>query len=207
MHLQVQLEGGRRRLQHHVVVRDLQMFPAADIQLQRPPIPQSQHLFIERTVAFLIRHVGLGEFTLFQGRQDTDHHQVGMQIRRTPLTLLPGRPQAGLKTTECRAPQVLRMVVQFNIKSCQLWHHHGVVQVLQEDLINGDRARLAINQPGLQFVTTHAVTGRKHTGGKPLAQQCRLLTQMLCILHKIIGSKLCRFNFLTHCWLAHTIVG
>ena len=95
MNLQVQLERGRRRLQHHAAVRRNEVLAAMDIELQRLPLAHAQHLFIQRAIAFEVGHVGLVERRFLHGRQDANHQQAGLQVGRRPAALVPGGAEAG----------------------------------------------------------------------------------------------------------------
>ena len=121
-------------------------------------LSHTQQPATKRAVALQVGHVLLGELRLPDRRQDADHQQACLQIGGNTGTLLPGRAEAGLEPAQRRTPQVLRMIIQFDIKARQLGHHHRIIEGLEKLFIDGRRPRRAINQPGLEFETAHAVT-------------------------------------------------
>ncbi len=110
-------------------------------------------------------------------RQDTDHHQSHLHLRRNLPALLPGGVQTGLKAAQRRTPQVLRMIIEFDIEARQFRHHHGIVQTRQKGFVHRCRMRIGIDQPGLQLESTHSVARGKCIIPEPLTQQRSLPAQ------------------------------
>ena len=168
------LQRGRGGLEHDVLVLQGQMFGTLDIERDRAPVAQPEHLVVQGLVTLQRRHVGDYQIAAADRRQDTDQQGAQPQPCRDLLAATPACEQGIVHGIECPGAEGQGVGVEFEIEPRQFRHDIGVVDRGEKILVLRRRVPVTVDQPGLDLEAEAPLGRAQSTLGKPFRQQARL---------------------------------
>ena len=139
-HLEVDLEAGVRRLQHHVVVGDVQLVEALDDDVELAVVERGADP-VQLRVAGRGGHGVEGEVGRPQGGQDAREHHPAPEAAGGAVGLLEHLVDLGLQGAQAAISEDLRREVGLQVVLGQLMREPGIVHPLQD--VHGHRHGLA----------------------------------------------------------------
>ena len=175
--LQMNLERGRRRLQHDIGMDGFN--PVVELQgkLDRLALAQVQDLLVDRLVALGIGHIPGTQVFILQGRQNADHEDFETHFSGGFLGFFPGFLKPFVQPAQPLPGQLFRLAIELDVKQRQFMNHQRVVELFQEFMVFRGRPEMFIDHTGLQLIATVRFGFGKVVFGEPDFQQIGLFTK------------------------------
>ena len=204
---QMNLKGGGGRFEHHVMVEGAQMFGGGDVHFEGRAVAHPEHLLVECLISLQGGDVLQGEVGFAHRGQDTDHHHVGIQGPGGLATALPAPVQLLVQPVEDAGAEAGRLGVEFDVEGGQLGHHHGVVEHLQQRLVDRHGQPLVVHQPGLQLAAGGEIAAVQPPFGQPLLQKRGLFHEPCLKAAEILFIEAAGADLLTHAAIPRRVAG